>query len=260
MRKKKKSTIETDIALLEAIKNNDRGAWEQLNKIATITIDTIIFKYGYGGLGEDHKKDLTQEIIIKISQKVLVSYNPEFGRLSTWIGQIARNHLYDEGRRMSRRNDKQIMEDIDESSVIYEYLLRNSDSSIDKNSPELRIIFNYLNIIDHKKWLVMYYFFFEAMPQKEMSGLLDLPEGTIKAYIHRMKLDMIAFMKVKSLPRSGRKYDDFQDAKASVARLKLKAEHDWYNYITKNDSPARIPRHPNYVYSEWVSWDDFLSV
>lgn len=52
---------------------------------------------------------------------------------------------------------------------------------------------------------------------------------------------------------------DFFISKEYVHSLNLKKLEDWINFISSGKKPLVIPCEPNKIYSEWISWEDWLN-
>jgi RNA polymerase sigma-70 factor (ECF subfamily) len=123
-------------------------------------------------------EDITQETFIK-AYFALKSFKKEF-KFSTWLYKIATNLCWNflkKNKTINLENsiferfesqDKSAIEKIekeDESSVIHE--------SIKKLLPKYRIVITL--------------FYFDGLSLKEISRVLNLPEGTIKTHLYRAK-------------------------------------------------------------------------
>jgi len=53
-------------------------------------------------------------------------------------------------------------------------------------------------------------------------------------------------------------YLPFNDAKRFARTLKFTTRDQWLEYARAGKQPSNIPKRPDYYYSEWFTWKDFL--
>jgi RNA polymerase sigma factor (sigma-70 family) len=128
---------------------------------------------------EDDQKDLVQDIYLKVYKNL-----PSFqfnSKLSTWIANIAYNTTINYLRK------KKI--------PIVEMEQTIEDKFVATDNPELAIIHTETHAILHaeiaklpplyKTLFTLYHI--EELPNKEISEITNLPEGTIKSYLYRAR-------------------------------------------------------------------------
>ena len=156
--------------LVVALKRNERTAFEFLYDHYSGALFNIISKT----LRDEEKAaDVMQESFLKI-WKNIASYNPEKGRLFTWIMNIARNGAIDAVRAEGR---KPAMDDIDDRAVLNE---RDVSEDSLTTSSEMKAIIDMLRP-ERKVLIDMAYF--QGYTHEEISEELRIPLGTVKSRI-----------------------------------------------------------------------------
>ncbi|HEY1046014.1 MAG TPA: sigma-70 family RNA polymerase sigma factor [Bacteroidia bacterium] len=124
---------------------------------------------------EDIANDILQDVFVKI-WKNIQSYQPERGRLYTWMLNIARNSAIDYSRSAQNKNEQlnQSMEDsvyhVDSSfSVKQETDVIGLKKIVEKLSEDHQIILDFV--------------YFKGYTQDEASKALNLPLGTVKSRV-----------------------------------------------------------------------------
>ena len=156
--------------LVVALKRNERTAFEFLYDHYSGALFNIISKTLRD---EERAADVLQESFLKI-WKNIASYNPEKGRLFTWIMNIARNGAIDAARVEGR---KPAMDDIENKAVqnerdVYEDSLTSSSEMkaiVDMLRPERKILIDMA--------------YFQGYTHEEISEKLSIPLGTVKSRI-----------------------------------------------------------------------------
>jgi len=173
---KKKYNQLDDVQLLRLLDKQDNRAFEVLyDRYAK-----KIHQYFYRMLYQDQEKasDFTQELFMKVIQR-RSQFNPDY-KFSTWIFTIANNMCKNEYRRVSRA-PKQKSHTNEEPPLDREslYNLGIVDKSIFKTHLEKAI--NELDPIQKQCFVLRYQ---EELSIKEISAIVDCPEGTIKSRLH----------------------------------------------------------------------------
>jgi RNA polymerase sigma factor (sigma-70 family) len=156
--------------LVVALKRNERTAFEFLYDHYSGALFNIISKTLRD---EERAADVLQESFLKI-WKNISSYNPEKGRLFTWIMNIARNGAIDAARVEGR---KPAMDDIDDRAVLNEKDVSNDSLT---TSSEMKAIIDMLRP-ERKVLIDMAYF--QGYTHEEIAEELNIPLGTVKSRI-----------------------------------------------------------------------------
>jgi len=156
--------------LVAALKRNERTAFEFLYDHYSGALFNIISKT----LRDEEKAaDVLQESFLKI-WKNIASYNPEKGRLFTWIMNIARNGAIDAARMEGR---KPAMDDIENKAVLNEPDVHGDSQA---SSSEMKAI---VNMLRPERKILIDMAYFQGYTHEEISEELSIPLGTVKSRI-----------------------------------------------------------------------------
>ena len=156
--------------LVSALKRNERTAFDFLYDHYSGALFNIITKTLRD---EERAADVLQESFLKI-WKNIASYNPEKGRLFTWILNIARNGAIDAVRMEGR---KPAMDDIDDRAV------QNEPDTAQESmvtSSEMKAI---INMLRPERKILIDMAYFQGYTHEEISEELSIPLGTVKSRI-----------------------------------------------------------------------------
>jgi len=156
--------------LVVALKRNERTAFEFLYDHYSGALFNIISKTLRD---EERAADVLQESFLKI-WKNIASYNPEKGRLFTWIMNIARNGAIDAARVEGR---KPAMDDIDDRAVQNE---RDVSEDSLTTSSEMKAI---IDMLRPERKILIDMAYFQGYTHEEISEELGIPLGTVKSRI-----------------------------------------------------------------------------
>ena len=156
--------------LVLALKQNERAAFDFLYDHYSGALFNIISKTLRD---EERAADVLQESFLKI-WKNIASYNPEKGRLFTWIMNIARNGAIDAIRVEGR---KPVMDDIEDVKVLNE---RDKYEDLQASSSEMRAI---VNMLRPERKILIDMAYFQGYTHEEISEELSIPLGTVKSRI-----------------------------------------------------------------------------
>ena len=160
--------------LMAVAQNRDRQAFTELFEYYGPRLKSFMMRKGADA---ELAEDLAQEAMIAVWNKAGL-YQAGKGSVSTWVYTIARNLRIDRLRR-ERSNIYYDIDDFDEPS---------SDPLSDElvsNNQEAKHVAEALNTLPEEQRHIMVMAFMEDKTQAEISGLLDLPLGTVKS---RMRL------------------------------------------------------------------------
>lgn len=114
--------------------------------------------------------DILQEVFLKIWQQI-DQYDPQKGRLFTWMFQIARNAAIDMIRSKNWRNHKQNSGLTDEVAGI-----PDQPFSLLENRGLRKLVYT----LKQEYRMVVELSYFQGYTQEEIAKLLELPLGTVK--------------------------------------------------------------------------------
>jgi len=154
-----------------------------------VLIEEIMNKYGQEILqlvysyvnNKEVAEDLTQDIFVKC-YKSLHTYKGK-AKLRTWLWKIAINHCKDYLK--SWYNKKVI---VTENEPAYNRVQNGSvEQTVIRNDEDHRLASAVMELpIKHRE--VIYLFYFEELPIKEIAMLLEVNENTIKTRLRRAKV------------------------------------------------------------------------
>lgn len=125
-------------------------------------------------------KDLTQEIFIKIYQRIEQFQHKS--TLKTWLWRIAINHCKDYVRSWNYRNITTTKGNLEESLS----LDKNTEQQVIKLEEESQLLKEILSLPEVYRE-VIYLFYFEENSLKEIAALLTINTNTVKTRLRRAK-------------------------------------------------------------------------
>ena len=152
--------------------NADKRAFNEIYKRYSQRL--LYYFYRMLGNSEEIAQDFLQDLFYKLIDKPHL-YNPE-QRFSTWIFSIAHNMCKNEYRRRTVRNNAYLSENIftyqacDEDTTDLDAMMNAIYDELDKMGESHKIAF----ILRYR----------EGFQVKEISDVLNLPEGTVKSRLY----------------------------------------------------------------------------
>ncbi len=168
--------------LLERCQQGDELAWEVLVRQHQGRICAIA--YGYVGQ-QDEALDLAQDIFVKVYQRLHTCTDAE--KFLAWLIRIARNACVDHLRRRKARPPRQ---DIPAAEMVN---LRHGGPTPEDNlirSSRQRLVHRALQKLSEINREIIVLKDIQGLPLEEISGLLDLPLGTVKSRSSRARLEL----------------------------------------------------------------------
>lgn len=176
---KKIALSETD--LIHALRHKERIAAEALYDMYSSSLYNIIYRVVQH---EEIAEDLLQETFVKIWNSI-ASFDPEKGRLFTWMVNIARNLSIDKIRSKDFRNNAK-NQDL-ENTV--NFIDEQRSTAINPETLGLKDLVNKLKP-DQKSILDLIYF--RGYTHVEAADELGIPLGTVKT---RLRMSIITLRK-----------------------------------------------------------------
>lgn len=173
-----------DYALILQAKNGDQRAYEQLMNLYS---KSIFFEINKLVNNQEQANDLLMESMAKAFEQ-LDSYQPKFA-FSTWLKRVSINHTIDALRKSSLQTVS-IDRMVNEYGEIKEYNLESStlnpDEQLEKTE-RIAAIRAYVSELKgmYKELIQLRYF--KELSYAEIAEETSLPEGTVKARLHRAK-------------------------------------------------------------------------
>lgn len=165
--------------LVSKLKSGDKSAFSYLYDSYSSALLGVIRR---SIENEDTANDLLQEVFVKI-WKNIASYQPERGRLYTWMLNIARNASIDYMRSAQSKKEQQNQN------------IENSVNSIESRQTVVQETDTIgLNKVveslsaDHRT--ILEYVYFQGYTQDETSKELNLPLGTVKSRVRAAIIEL----------------------------------------------------------------------
>ncbi len=170
---------DTDI-VIKAQKGDDNSFCELIN-----CYKERLYKTAFAYLkNEDEALDIVSDTIYKAYMDIKKLKKPEF--FNTWITKILINNAINR----LKKNKKIIL--IDEYEKIDKFTENVSDIGLD--IPKYIDLYNAIDNLNVKSKSIIILKYFQDMTISEISKVLEIPEGTVKVYIHRalkkLKIDL----------------------------------------------------------------------
>ena len=185
-----KQRLDAESILIERCLSGEQGAWEELVKVHTKRVYGICYRF----TGRDNEaQDLTQDVFLRVF-KSLGSFRAGEGSFVVWLTRLTRNLLVDHYRRTKHDRVTDALED--KLATLEEKTAQSSrtdgllagreagellQAALQKLSPELReaVILRDL----------------QEMEYREISRVLDIPEGTVKSRLNRGRAELAKVLK-----------------------------------------------------------------
>lgn len=172
----------TESELVELLKQRSQTAFSYLYDNYSGALYSVIFSILQN---KELADDVLQEVFIKIWRQIQ-QYNPDKGRLFTWLVNISRNASIDTLRSKSYHLQKQNRE-------LTENVYSAAGSiNIETDKIGLRKIVSRLKQ-DHKVLIELAYF--QGYTQDEISKFLEIPLGTVKTRLRSAIIQLREFLK-----------------------------------------------------------------
>jgi len=168
-----------DEKLMEYIQRGNTLAFNELYK----RYSHRLIHYFFRMLGADEEKaqDLLQDIFLRIVEKPIL-FRPE-QKFSTWIFAVAHNLCKNEYRRKSVRSVVENNPDMDLIQSNYDTGHRHAEQNVDENILKEAISSELSKIdTDHRSVFMLRHQ--QNLSIKEISNVLNIPEGTIKSRLY----------------------------------------------------------------------------
>jgi RNA polymerase sigma-70 factor, ECF subfamily len=184
-----------DQPLVSRCLNGDEGAWEELVRQHTRNVYGLCFRFTNS---TQEAQDLTQDVFLRVF-KTIKTFRSTEGSFHTWLARVTRNLLIDHYR---RTRQERVTDSIEEQLPMLEETGGSAaarpdqalagreaseilQESLQKLSPDLReaVILRDL----------------QEMEYREIAGVLDIPEGTVKSRINRGRAELARLLRKQKL-------------------------------------------------------------
>ena len=184
-----------DQPLVSRCLNGDEAAWEDLVRQHTRNVYGLCFRFTNS---TQEAQDLTQDVFLRVF-KTIKTFRSTEGSFHTWLARVTRNLLIDHYR---RTRQERVTDSIEQQLPMLEeaggaaaarpdQALAGREASeilqatLQKLSPDLReaVILRDL----------------QEMEYREIAGVLDIPEGTVKSRINRGRAELARLLRKQKL-------------------------------------------------------------
>jgi RNA polymerase sigma-70 factor (ECF subfamily) len=188
-------TLDPDSSLVTRCLRGDETAWEDLVRIHTRKVYALCYRFT-GSASE--AQDLTQEVFLRVFRTIR-TFRSDEGSFGTWLSRVTRNLLIDHYRRTRQERVTDSIEEqlptIEESGAVAstrpDQAVAGREASeilqatLQKLSPDLReaVILRDL----------------QEMEYREIAGVLEIPEGTVKSRINRGRAELARLLRKQKL-------------------------------------------------------------
>ncbi len=187
------------VAMQSGTKFEAQEAFNQLYKRYKASIFFMALKAVK--MNEETAKDLTQEIFAKVFAKVnQYNFSTVF---STWLYNIATNHIIDYKRREkyevfsieTLKSEFGSDDDVAEVSFQLEDKSENNYKLLERKerAEVVHIALEKVKSVEGKQ--IMNLIFLQGLAYEETAKEMNMPIGTIKAFMHRTKIEMAKYIK-----------------------------------------------------------------
>lgn len=142
-----------------------------------------IYRFVYFKIGnKEEAEDLVSLIFLKTWNHLLENKLTDVKTLRALVYRIARNAIIDHYRKNLSQNNVSLddNEDIDVADLSYVNLIRDIDSSIDRQEIEKRL----LELKDEYREIIIFKFI-EEFSVSEIAEIIGKPRGTVRVLMHR---------------------------------------------------------------------------
>jgi RNA polymerase sigma factor (sigma-70 family) len=175
----KKTNNYTEAELVAALQNHDNDAYQYLYSYYRGALFTVISQFI---TNREIANDILQEIFVCIWKNIEM-YDPEKGKLFTWLHTLARNTTINNMRSKNFKVTRQ-------NEPLADYV-----HSIELKDP-LQQNINLIGLRKHVHLLrkdykaVIELFYYNSLTQEEVARCLDIPVGTVKTRLRNALIEL----------------------------------------------------------------------
>jgi len=188
----KDSNNRTDKMFSECLKQ----AWA-IAKIQPLLSIEVLYKQYYKPIfnfimqkihNTENAEELTNDTFIKAGEK-MYQFNPEKSNISTWLHNIAKNLIIDFYRKDNSDKYINVSNFVDESGNEMIQFKDTNNNSVEEleNKELLQAVQKAMSQLKPKYQKIAQMFFIEDQPYPEIAKVLEMPVGSVKGTIFRIK-------------------------------------------------------------------------
>jgi len=168
----------------QAVSANQLNFDEVYQKYYSVILNYIKFKINH----IEDAEELTSEVFVKVF-KHLNEYKPEISTINTWLHNIANNTIIDFFR--TNHRDKYInvsdFADAETGKEVFQFVGDNSANLSIENKELSNSIKNALLTLKPKYKRIAILYFIQDKPYNEIAELCEIPLGSVKGMIFRVR-------------------------------------------------------------------------
>ncbi len=160
------STLDPDSSLVSRCLRGDEPAWEELVRVHTRKVYALCYRFTNSG---SEAQDLTQEVFLRVF-RTLRTFRSAEGSFGTWLARVTRNLLIDHYR---RSRQERVTDSIEDQLPMLE-----ESGAVASARPDQMV---------------------QEMEYREIAGVLQIPEGTVKSRINRGRAELARLLRKQKL-------------------------------------------------------------
>ena len=177
--------IERDTALVKKCLHGDSGAWEELVRAHT----RMVYGTCYRFTGQaDDARELTQDVFLRVFRSLKL-YDAGCGSFRTWLMRLTRNLLIDHYRKARKHRVLDSIEERHFALVERSIIGGRADHALARRETGdlLKVALTRLSIELREAVILRD---MQEMEYKEIAGILEVPQGTVKSRINRGRREL----------------------------------------------------------------------
>lgn len=174
------ATLDQSLPLVDAVLAGNKTAYRQLIEMHRRLVEVIVSRMI---ANEEDRRDLAQEVFVKVYERLgQFQRNSKF---STWISRVTINTCLNH---LEKKRTPLYEDEVSNESTV-------DDCEIETESPhefaeDRNLAVRLSEEIDRLpvvQGTILSLYHLQDMSYSEISGLMKLPEGTVKSYLHRAR-------------------------------------------------------------------------
>ncbi|HEX3879458.1 MAG TPA: sigma-70 family RNA polymerase sigma factor [Bryobacteraceae bacterium] len=184
-----------DLSLVSRCLRGEETAWEELLRVHSRRVYGLCFRFTNSA---SEAQDLTQEVFIRVF-RTLKSFRSTEGSFATWLARVTRNLLIDNYR---RTRQERVTDSIEEQLPVIEEEGASAAAKPDQmvaGREASEILQAALQTLSPDLREAVILRDLQEMEYREIAGVLQIPEGTVKSRINRGRAELARRLKKQKL-------------------------------------------------------------
>ena len=182
---RKASLVMSEIDLIAGLNRKDRSAMEYLYDHYSAALYGVVNRLIKN---EDIAQEVLQDAFLKIWDRI-DSYNPDKGKLFTWMLNLTRNLAIDKTRSKEMSKGRKT----DDLDLLVNKIDRQEQSELQVDAIGLKEVLDQLPV---EQKFVVEYLYLRGYTQSELAEEFDIPLGTVKTRTRLALLELRTILKV----------------------------------------------------------------